>query len=340
MSNAFTFNGTTDYLSLPDIASGVGDFTFACKFNLDSGSAGYDLWFADTQPTDGSTNRTLVLTTLASPYASPAGNSLLGAEINGVSATGIADPSPPAPSTAHDMVVVRHLGTVTWYLDGASYAAGTGMSTATCPLLNIYLGAENDSPTIAGYFHGTLWQAGLWLSAWSSGDISNYHAGNDPTSIEWSTVKYYLPLQANTNEVYGSAVTVHGSPTLSGSAPTLAVTPATVGAGTTTTLTFTGTGTAWATGTARPIASSGTVGTDAIVSTTDRTTSFTAPGSAGTVTFTDPTTGVTTTLTVTQKKRRGGPGKAKLDFPLPFGGSRSRVLNLDTPMARSSKIVK
>ena len=131
MPNAFTFNGSTDYLQLPDLAS-VGDFTFACKFNW-GGSVGQDsLWSPDNYPTSP---RSFILTSIANSYATPAGNALLGGQFNGaLTSPNSLSPSPPSASSPHDMVVVRSGGNFTYYLDGVSYAAFTDSETGAIPL--------------------------------------------------------------------------------------------------------------------------------------------------------------------------------------------------------------
>ncbi len=331
---SYLLNGSTDYFQVPDLAS-VGDFTFACKFNWGGVVDKDSLWNPDNYP---ASPRSFFVTSISNQFASPPNNAILGGEMGGVSGTISANPLPPSSNVAHDMVVVRSGGNITYYLDGASYATTTGTGTGLVPLLYITLGSQGLSQSsVSGFFGGTIWQAGLWLSAWNATDINEYHTGNDPTSIEWSTARYYLPLLVDTHDVLGSNVTVHGTPSLQGTPPTLAISSlSSVVAGSTTILSFVGANTPWSKGSAKLVATAGSVITDTVISATERSTVFTAPASAGTVTFTDFSTGATTHLTVTVKKRRGGQGRAKLDFPLP-GLVRSRKLPLDTPLLTVKK---
>jgi hypothetical protein len=297
--NSYLFNGSGDSLVLQAF-SGLGDVTIAGKFNWSGGINSTNLFRAVCGFLNSSGADTEFNFSCDHYYQSSHG---VDADVN-INGTGMTTwNSGPAVSTGqpHTFALVRSGTTGSVYFDGTLIGTGT-VAAGTFATDPLGIGAIWDKHTSAinptSLFNGTIWQLGVWGSAWSAQDIANHAAGNDPTSIEWANNLAYLPLQANTADVRGGSVTVNGSPALQGTAPAISVSPSSIPAGSAATLTFTGTGTNWASGIAKMIPSAGSVGSETVASGTQRSTSYT-PASAGTVTFIDPTTGATTTLTVT-----------------------------------------
>lgn len=205
---AYTFNGSSQYLSISTAAVAAAPLTLACWFN--STSIAVNQGLINVSSASGDQNFRL------SAQGAVTGDPVRAQALN-VSANGLADTTTGylANTWTHACGVFTSATSRTAYINGGS--AGTDTVSVTPPSIDrMFIGVTRNGSAFTNYTAGQIAEVGIWNVALTTAEIASLAKAVSPALIRPASLVFYAPLVREFTDLRGARVfTNNGTATVS-----------------------------------------------------------------------------------------------------------------------------